>query len=157
MASTERLWNEIETYLDAEGIELDDLALKGRGRGRILRVTVDAGGGLDVDRLAEVSRGLSRLVDDAIEGPFTLEVTTPGLERELHRPAQYAKSLGREVVVKTRTPVEGATSHRGVLDGAAEEQISVRVGDAVRQIPMDAVVGARTVFRWEPAPRPGRK
>jgi ribosome maturation factor RimP len=154
---TDRLWPEIEGYLDAEGIELDDLALRGRGRGRILKVTVDVESGLDVDRIADLSRGLSRLVEDSIDGPFTLEVTSPGLERELRRRAHYRKSVGREVVVTTRTPVEGATNHRGLLDAVGEEQFSVRIGDDLRSIAFDAVTGARTVFRWERAPKPGRK
>lgn len=154
---TDRLWPGIEAYLEAEGIELDDLALRGRGRGRILRVTVDGEDGLDVDRIADLSRGLSRLVEDAIDGPFTLEVTSPGLERELRRHAHYRKAVGREVVVTTRTPIEGATSHRGVLDAVGEEQFSVRIGDDLRSIAFDAVSGARTVFRWERASKPGRK
>jgi ribosome maturation factor RimP len=155
--NTERLRPQIEAYLDAEGIELDDLALRGRGRGRILRVTVDADGGVDVDRVADLSRGLSRLVDDEVDGPFTLEVTSPGLERELRRPSHYRKSVGREVVITTREPVEGSTSHRGVLNAVGDEEVTVQVGEAVRSISFDSVAGARTVFRWERAPKPGRK
>ncbi len=68
----------------------------------MLRVTVD-GHEVDLDRLAEVSRGLSRLLDDEtdLQDAYQLEVTSPGLERKLRRPTHYEKSVGREVVVKT--------------------------------------------------------
>jgi ribosome maturation factor RimP len=65
------LWSEIEEFLAAEGVDLDDLDLKGGGRARILRVTVDAEGDLGVDRIADLARGLSRLLDerDSVSGP----------------------------------------------------------------------------------------
>lgn len=155
----DRLWEEIEVFLGAEGVELDDLDLRGRGRGRILRVVVDAPGGIGVDRIAELSRGLSRLLDegDPIEGSFTLEVTSPGLERDLRRPAHFVKSVGREVVVKTGRPLEGDHSHRGVLDAVDEAGVSLRVGETTRTIPFDDMTGARTVFRLERKPKPGHK
>lgn len=155
----DRLWADIEAFLSAERVELDDLDLRGRGRGRILRVVVDAPGGIGVDRIADLSRGLSRLLDerDVLEGPFTLEVTSPGLERELRRPEHFRKSVGREVIVKTGDPVEGDHSHRGILDAVGEDGVSVRVGEQIRLIPFDDVTGARTVFRLEPKPKPGHK
>jgi ribosome maturation factor RimP len=155
----DRLWADIDAFLSAEDVELDDLDLRGRGRGRILRVVVDAPGGIGVDRIADISRGLSRLLDDEdpIDGPFTLEVSSPGLERDLKRPAHFRKAVGREVVVKTGQPVDGDHSHRGILDAVSESDVSVRIGDQIRVIPFDDVTGARTVFRLEPKPKPGHK
>ena len=156
---SDRLWSEIEAFLAVEGVELDDLDLRGGGRGRILKVIVDAEGGLGLDRIADLARGLSRMLDedDLITGPYSLEVTSPGLERPLRRPSQYRKSVGREVVVKTGAEVAGETSHRGVLDGVGEADVTLRVGDEARLIPFDAISGARTVFLWERTPKPGRK
>ena len=97
------VWDAVEPYLAAERLELDDLELVGRGSTRTLRVTVD-GADVDLDRIAEVSKGLSRLLDHtagAPEGSYQLEVTSPGLERKLTRPRHFQKSLGREAVVKT--------------------------------------------------------
>jgi ribosome maturation factor RimP len=155
----DRLWAEIEAFLSAEDVELDDLDLRGRGRGRILRVVVDAPGGIGVDRVADISRGLSRLLDekDPIDGPFTMEVSSPGLERDLKRPAHFRKSVGREVVVKTGEPVDGDHSHRGILDAVGESDVSVRVGEKTRVIPFDDMTGARTVFRLESKAKPGHK
>ncbi len=155
----ERLWNDVEAFLAAESVELDDLDLKGGGKARILKVTVDAEGDLGLDRITDLARGLSRLLDERelVDGPYSLEVTSPGLERKLKRLAHYEKSVGREVVVNTKIPVGGETSHRGTLEAAAGEGLTIRVGEKTQMIPMGDVTGARTVFRWEAQPKPGRK
>jgi ribosome maturation factor RimP len=151
METVEQIWRVVEPYLEAEHLELDDLELVGAGGGRTLRVVIDRSGGIDLDRLSEVSRGLSRLLDHEtdLDGPYQLEVTSPGLERKLTRPSHYQKSLGREVVIKTN---EG--SIRGTLTAATDHEVTV---EAERQtvIPYGSVASARTVFRWETAGKPG--
>ncbi|MBU1226465.1 MAG: ribosome maturation factor RimP [Actinobacteria bacterium] len=155
----EALRNVVETYLAAEEVELDDLTLGGGGTGRVLKVVVDAEGGLGLDRIADLSRGLARLLDEdeTITGSYTLEVTSPGLERKLTRPAHYRKSVGREVVIATREPVAGHNSHRGLLESVADGGVIVRVDGEARQIAFDEVTRAQTVFRWEAKAKPGRK
>ena len=155
----QRLWDLMAPYLDAEGVELDDLDVRGGGAGRLVRVLVDAEGGVDVDRIANLSRSLSRLLDDAdpVAGAYTLEVGSPGLERPLRRPNHYRKSMGREIVVKTREPIDGARSHRGTLASYTDGGATVCVDGTDRLIPLNQVTEARTVFRWEKAPKPGRK
>jgi ribosome maturation factor RimP len=154
-----RLWDLAEPYLAAEGVELDDLVVRGGGGARLLRVTVDAAEGLDVERVARVSQGLSRLLDqtDLLPGAYTLEVGSPGLERDLRRPAHFGKSLGREVVVTTRDALAGARRHRGVLDQVAGDAVTLRRPEGPLRIPFGEVTQARTVFRWEKAPKPGHK
>ena len=152
-----RLEGLIGPYLEAEHLELDDLEMLGHGGVRVLRVTVDKEGGVTLDRLAETSRRLSRLLDaDAdLSGPYRLEVTSPGLERRLRTPRHFRKSLGREVVVKVRGP-GGSDSIRGRLSSADEEGCEVSVEGDLRWIPYDAISSARTVFRWKAAPKPGK-
>ncbi len=153
MENVEQIWKVVEPYLAAERLELDDLELLGRGRARTLRVTIDQSGGIDLDRISEVSRGLSRLLDAEIEldGPYHLEVTSPGLERKLTRPSQFQKSIGREVVVKTAT-----STVRGLLTAAGEDGFTLQPdnSDGV-ELAYESVASARTVFRWERAPKPG--
>lgn len=154
MTTEQRIWEVVEPYLAAEKLELDDLELVGRGRALTLRVVVDGEGGLDLDRIAEVSRGLSRVLDSIsdLEGPYQLEVTSPGLERRLTRPSHYAKSLGREIVAKTNSG-----TLRGVLTEATEGGFTIKgEGDQIDSIRFDQVLSARTVFRWERAPKPGQ-
>lgn len=146
----------VEPYLAAERLELDDLELSGRGRGRVLRVTVD-GDDVDLDRLADLSRGISRLLDDepSLQDAYQLEVTSPGLERKLRRPSHFAKSRGREVVVKAVSTDDKAT-YRGVLADANESDFTVDSEDGPVQISYEDVISAKTVFRWEKAPKPGQ-
>ncbi len=155
----EALRNVVETFLAAEAVELDDLTLKGGGKARMLKVVVDAEGGLDLERIADLSRGLARLLDenDTIKGSYTLEVTSPGLERKLTRPVHYRKSIGREVVVTTREAIDGENSHRGTLETVASGGVIVRVGEQAREIAFDEVTRAQTVYRWEAKAKPGRK
>ncbi len=146
----------VEPYLAAEQLELDDLELSGRGRGRVLRVTVD-GDDIGVDRLAELSRGLSRLLDDepALQERYSLEVSSPGLERKLRRPMHYRKSVGREVVIKTARADQKAT-YRGTLADADDSRLIVDSEQGSVTVPYDDVISAKTVFRWEKAPKPGQ-
>jgi len=156
--AAKRLWGVVEPYVAAEGVELDDVELLGGGGARIVRVVLDAEGSLDVGRLADLSRGISRLLDaeDPIPGAYTLEVTTPGLERKLRRPEHFRKSLGREVKVKTHEPVAGARSHRGVLVATDDDGFELEIDGARRRIGYGAVASARTVFVWEKSGRPGK-
>lgn len=146
----------MEPYLAAERLELDDLELSGRGRGRVLRVIVD-GDDVDIDRLADLSRGLSRVLDEepSLQDSYQLEVSSPGLERKLRRPAHYSKALGREVVVKT-VSTDGTATLRGVLAGSNGSVFTVESEDGPIQISYDDVISAKTVFRWEKAPKPGQ-
>jgi ribosome maturation factor RimP len=146
----------VEPYLAAERLELDDLELSGHGRGRVLRVTVD-GEEIGVDRLAEVSRGLSRLLDDdpGLQDQYQLEVSSPGLERKLRLPSHYRKSVGREVVVKAARSDDKAT-YRGTLTDADDKRFTVAADQGLVTVAYEDVVSAKTVFRWEKSPKPGR-
>ncbi len=149
------LWEIVGPYLAAERLELDDLELSGYGRGRVLRVIVD-GDGVDIGRLADLSRGLSRLLDNEtdLEGSYQLEVSSPGLERKLRRPAQFAKSRGREVVVKVKEG-EAKRTVRGQLADAGESSFTVDADEGRIVVDYGDVISARTVYRWEKTPKPG--
>jgi ribosome maturation factor RimP len=161
--AAERLWGVVAPYVVAEGLELDDLEVLGQGRGTIVRVTIDRqtgepAGDLGIERIAEVSRGLSRLLDaeDAMADSYTLEVTSPGLERRLRRPHHFAKATGRELKVKTRTAVDGDHHHRGLLEDADAEGFTIDIDGNRRRIAYEDVSSARTIFDWTQAPRPGK-
>jgi ribosome maturation factor RimP len=149
------IWTVVEPYLAAERLELDDVELHGRGPGTLLRVVVD-GENVDIDRLADVSRGISRLLDDEtqLEDAYRLEVTSPGLERNLRRPSHYAKSVGREVVVKIADG-DAKTTIRGTLADAGEDAFTIESETGETVVDYEDVLTAKTVFRWERAPKPG--
>lgn len=158
----DRLWSEVESYVAAEHLELDDLETLGAGSGRIIRVTIDSateGAEVDVDRIAKLSRGLSRMLDDLdpFEGSYTLEVSSPGLERKLRRPRHYEKSVGKEIKVKTAVPVAGERTHTGVLTAADDSSFTISIDGEPRRIEYDEVASARTVFEWKKAAKPGSR
>lgn len=159
-AKTDQLWSLCESYLDGVGLELDDLEVAGDGP-RLVRVTVDgeAERGVDVDRLAGVSQALSRLLDeqDLFRNSYTLEVTSPGLERKLRRPRHYEKSVGSDLKVSTICEVGGQTHHRGVLETVEPDGFVMRVGSESRRIAYAEVASARTVFEWKKPAKPGQK
>lgn len=156
LTTAKRLRDLVGPYLEAENLELDDLQLLGGGGGRVLRVVVDAEDGITLDRLAETSRRLSRMLDaDAdLQSPYRLEVTSPGLERRLRTPRHFAKSINREVVVKVRAQ-EGTESLRGRLTAADAQGCEVSMDEDRRWFPYGVVLSARTIFRWQAKPKPG--
>jgi ribosome maturation factor RimP len=150
----ERLWDRIDPYLSAEGVELDDVEVLGGGQ--IVRVTVDAQDSLGVDMIADLSRGISRLLDeeDPVKGPYTLEVSSPGLERKLRRPRHYDKSVGKDIRVKTHAEIDGARNHRGSLVASDTTGFTIEVDGSERNIPYGDVASARTVFVWDKGESP---
>ena len=155
MATVTDIWTVVEPYLAAERLELDEIELFGSGKGLLLRVVID-GEDVSVDRLAEVSRGLARLIDNEtdLEGSYRFEVSSPGLERKLRRPEHFMKSLGREVTVKVSQGGVKATL-RGELDEADEGSFTVDAGENRQTVSYEDVLAAKTVFRWEKGPKPG--
>ena len=153
---TEQIWGLVEPYLAAEGVELDDVEL--HGGGKLLRLVVEADEPLELDRIASLSRRIGRLIEeeDPFPNSYTLEVTSPGLERKLRRPAQFEKAIGREVAVKTYAPIDGEKHQKGTLLEADEEGIVVEVDGAKRSMMYGDVATARTVFVWEKGEKPGK-
>jgi len=135
-----------------------------------LRVTIDRPAGveegLDMEAIALASRLIGRELDhdDPMGGHYTLEVTSPGLERSLRTPAHFQRSIGKTVALRLRDIVtpEGERSERrlqGMLVAADEQSATIQLNDAAqthRNVPYDKIDRARTVFEWGPAPKPGK-
>ena len=96
--------------------------------GGCLKVAVDAPGGIDTTTLSKVSRTISQELDlrDPIESRYTLEVSSPGLERRLRRPEHFAKSIGSTVTVKLR---DGKTRLSGEIVEATDTEVTLRLAD----------------------------
>ncbi len=153
----EQIWGLVGPYVAAEGIELDDVEILGGGR--LLRVVIEGDGPIELDRIADLSRGIARLIeeDDPFPGAYTLEVTSPGLERKLRRPAQFQKAIGSDVHIKTFRKIADEKHHRGQLTAVDDTAIVVSVDGDDRRIEMEDVASARTVFVWEKGAKPGKK
>jgi ribosome maturation factor RimP len=156
--STDDITALVEPWLANERLELDDVEMVGSGKGRTLRILVDAPEGVDLDRLADVSNGISRLIDDlpSLQEPYQLEVSSPGLERKLRKPSHYKKSIGRLVKVKVRVD-ETTRTASGELTSADDDGFVVSTESGDERFTYDAVASARTVFKWQAQPKPGTK
>ena len=143
----------VAPVVEAAGLDLVDVELRREGKRRVLRVTVDREGGLDLDTIAEVSERVSRRLD--VEGfdpgPYALEVSSPGLERPLRGPADFGRHVGQEVRVRTSEPVGGARVHRGRLIAAGEEVVTIATDDGERTVAYGNVAAARTLVDWDEA------
>ena len=132
-------------------------------RGGTIRVTLDARAGSDtgitLDTLALATRLISRQLDhdDPIAGRYTLEVTSPGLERPLRTPEHFRREVGKEVSVRLREVPSGDRRLRGVLAAADDTGITVLdESQAECRVEYSVIDKARTVFEWGPAPKPGK-
>ena len=155
MTTTNRVEPLVMPVLDAAGLELYDLELAGG----VLRVLVDREGGADLEAIASVTRALSRALDehDPIQGRYTLEVSTPGLERPLRTAGHFRKAVGAAVKVKTRPGVEGDRRVDGTVTAAEDDVVTITADDGTsRTLRYDDIERARTVFVWGPAERKKR-
>jgi ribosome maturation factor RimP len=141
----------VRPVVEAAGLDLVDLGFQ-RGNGvHLLRVTVHRGGGVDLDAIAEVSERISRRLDlEGFQpGRYTLEVSSPGLERPLRRPQDFSRSVGEKVKVKTSRPIDGVRSIRGTIVEANEDTVRIAADEGERQVSYGDIASARTVFEWE--------
>ena len=148
----------IEPVLEDHGLELVDVETKGGRAPWTLRVIVDTpegDGRVSVERCAEVSREIGTQLDaaDLMRGRYTLEVSSPGVERPLVRLRDYRRFAGREVRLKGYGPlVEGSKTVEGELLGLADEEegvVAVRVDEQRVEVPVSSIASAHLVYDWE--------
>ena len=126
--------------------------------GGTLRVVLDRPGGVDMGTITEVTRAVSAALDEAdiVPSAYTLEVSSPGLERALRTPEHFAGALGREVRIKLRPGVEGDRRAAGVLSAADDTTVTVTGDDgAERSLRIEDITKANVHVDWSPPPKPG--
>ena len=140
----------VRPVVEGAGLELIEVSYHGARARRVLRITVDRDGGVDLETIATISEKLGRRLDieDFGEGAYQLEVSSPGLERSLRGPAQFARCIGWQVEVRTVEPVEGSSVHVGTLAASDDRAIDVEVDGVVRRLGHQEIASARTVVDW---------
>ena len=141
----------VRPVVESAGLELVDVGFGREGTRRVLRVSVDREGGVDLDTIAEVSERISRRLDlEGFEpGPFDLEVGSPGIERPLKDPRDFARRIGQRVKVKTAEPVDGSRTHHGRIMAADPDEVRLATDSGERTLRFAEITSARTVFKWE--------
>ncbi len=146
----------VQPLLAAHGLELVELEFKKEGRDMVLRLFMDREGGVTLDDCAAVSRELSELLDveDLIPGHYSLEVSSPGLNRPLKKPADYERYKGKLVKVRTfeLLPDDAGNKRKtflGELLGLENEIICIRLTEGqTAAIPLDKVAKANLEFEF---------
>ncbi|MDD5681560.1 MAG: ribosome maturation factor RimP, partial [Candidatus Omnitrophica bacterium] len=113
--------------LSEAGVELVDLTYRRETGGMILRFTVDKAGGITVGECGGLNRKIADILDEAdpIDGPYMLEVQSPGLDRKLVKTSDFERTIGKDIFVVTYGPVENKREFTGKLKWVGEESIKL--------------------------------
>ncbi|MEZ5357053.1 MAG: ribosome maturation factor RimP [Bryobacteraceae bacterium] len=138
-----------------DGIEAVEVQWLGGGKSRVLRIFIDKPDGVTHGDCENISRSVDAVLDteDLVEGAYTLEVSSPGVERKLSRPADFERFAGQPVKLVLRQPLDGFEKRgkllEGTLSGCHEGVVSVssQAGETV-QIPLDQIERANLKFTW---------
>lgn len=123
----------VERVAASSGLEVVEIELRGGGKARMLRIFIDRPGGVTHEDCASVSREVSTIfdVEDAMPGgAYTLEVSSPGLDRKLFRAADFERFQGSRVKLTTREPVNGNRHFEGRLERFAAGRLTLDITEA---------------------------
>ncbi len=127
-------------------------------QGSTLRVLIDSDGGVDLATVTAVTRALSAALDSAelMSGAYTLEVSSPGVERSLRTPEHFSRVIGQQIRVKLRPGVEGDRRVTGELLAADDASVTIRASaDEDRLVRIADISKANVHVDWSPPPKPG--
>jgi ribosome maturation factor RimP len=159
--------NSIDTIRDiagrvtaSRGFELVDVEVKRASDGQVVRLFVDKEGGIGLEDLQTVSEEVSAILDveDPLSFKYTLEVSSPGLDRALNKEADYRRFAGRLAKVSSYELVDGRRHWTGRIVGVEEGTVTLRLEkerDAVARIPVDKIAHARLEVEF-PSGRAGK-
>ena len=146
---------EIETLLTSV-VEIEDCGIWGveylaQGRYSKLKLFIDRDEGVSVEHCERVSRRVSDVLDveEILTGTYTLEVSSPGMDRILFKPEQYESCVGEQIEVRLNYPVDGTKRIVGVLVGVEDGEAIVRADEDEYLLPLENVQRARVVPRFD--------
>ena len=148
-ADPDRIESMVEALLKSEGLELVDLEFRKEARGWVLRIFMDKPGGVTLDDCSEISRevGDQIEVNELILHSYTLEVSSPGLDRPLKKEKDFLGSIGKLIQLSTKVPLEGQTFFKGILlDFQASGGLRLAGTKKTWEIPVGIISKARLVF-----------
>jgi ribosome maturation factor RimP len=137
----------LEPTVEALGFELTDLEFGSGGGSGVLRLFIDRPEGIRVEDCEAVSRQISGLLDveDPIQGDYDLEVSSPGMDRKLVKPAHFDRFAGQPVKGRFRAVIDGRRRFAGVLIGRDGDKVRLQVDDAELTVAIDDIELIRLV------------
>lgn len=147
----EQLQALLAPVVEALGYECWGIEFLSQGRHSLLRIYIDHANGILVDDCEKVSRQVSGILDveDPISSEYTLEVSSPGMDRPLFTLEQFARFTGEQVKIKLRAPFEGRRNFQGLLRGVEEQDVVVLVDEHEYLLPIDLVDKANIIPRFD--------
>jgi ribosome maturation factor RimP len=151
-AMASRIEEIAQRVTESEGMELVEVEVKGGGNQRFVRISIDKPAGVTHTDCEVVSQQVGTILDveDVVPGGrYTLEVSSPGVERKLLKPGDYQRFQGKKAAVKLRDAVDGRRHWEGTLAGFEEGSVALEVepGKTIR-FPFDQVQKANLKFEW---------
>ena len=145
----QQLQEMLKPTVEALGYELWGIEYLSQGRHSVLCIYIESDKGITVDDCASVSHQIGSLLDveDTITGEYTLEVSSPGMDRLLFKLEQYPAYIGEEIELRLRSPFDGRRKFKGLLKGLEGDDIVVQVDNHEYLLPYDAVEKARIQSR----------
>jgi ribosome maturation factor RimP len=137
----------VEPVVASLGFELWGLQYAAHRKGALLRVYIESEQGITLDDCAAVSDQLSAVLDveDPIGVPYTLEVSSPGLDRLLFRAEQFARYVGERVKLRLGTPLDGRRRFEGRIAEVGADTVTLELEDGQTELPFDAIEEARLI------------
>ena len=135
----------------SEGLELVEVQVLGGGAARLVRIAIDKPEGVSHADCGLVSEKVGAILDtqDLVPGHYTLEVSSPGVERKLFKPKDYQRFQGQKAKLTLRDPVEGRRTWVGVLAGCADGLVGLETEPGkTREFPFEHVRTANLKFEW---------
>ncbi len=125
------VWELVEPYAKELGLEIWDVRFVKEGASWYLRIFIDKEGGVSIDDCVDFSHAIDKPLDDAdpIEQSYCLEVSSPGLERDLIRPEHFEKCMGLSIMVRLIRPIENQRDFVGTLESFDDGNITLRLDD----------------------------
>ena len=135
----------LEPLAERHGLELVTVEVAGGARHRIVRVYLDREGGIDIDAIAAANPWISDALDgvERLSGPYTLEVSSPGIDRVLRTRGHFERYVGSRVVLQTSTLVEGRSRLTGTLEALDGDDVVLTIDGTACRVPFDTIERAR--------------
>jgi ribosome maturation factor RimP len=141
----------VQQVVESQGYELVEVELKGAGKSSVLRIFIDRADGVSLRDCELVSEQVGTVLDveDLIPSAYTLEVSSPGLDRKLVKESDYTRFEGKLARIQTRIPLNQQKVFRGRLQGLYDGKVRLELqnGDLL-DIPMDVIREARLEIDW---------
>jgi ribosome maturation factor RimP len=141
----------VQQKLDAMGFELYDIKLHHAGKHSLLRLCVDSDAGVTIDDCERISRELSVVLDveEFSNHPYSLEVSSPGIERPLVKERDFRRALGRSVTLRLKTPPGGAAALTGVVTGCENGVVALDTGEATQNVAVADILEGKMEIRFK--------